>query len=80
MTVKQLIKLLEKEDPNRIVIIMRGGSFSPLSSLCTGSYLAETTWCGEVGLEKLTRADIEAGYTEEDVLKGKAALILVPTN
>lgn len=84
MTVKQLIKLLQAEDPNRIVIMSsdsEGNSYSPLSSVATAAYRADTTWSGEIGLEKLTAADKKAGYTDEDVLEGgKSALILKPTN
>jgi hypothetical protein len=41
-------------------------------------------WCGavdrhgDVGLDSLTEADIEAGYTKEDVKKGKKILIIAP--
>ena len=83
MTVTTLIKLLSKEDPKRIVILSsdaEGNNHSPLSSLGTASYLAETTWSGYVGLETLTPSLKKAGYTEEDVVDGKPALILVPVN
>ncbi len=83
MKVKELIKLLRKEDPDRIVIMAKdaeGNDYSPLSSFWTGAYKAETTWYGEVGLEILTEKDKKQGYTEEDVLDGKKALILCPVN
>ncbi len=84
ITVKRLIKLLQAEDEDRIVIMSsdsEGNSYSPLASLGTAAYRADTTWSGEVGMEKLTSADKKAGYTEEDVLEGgKPALILQPTN
>lgn len=84
MKVKDLIKRLQKCDPNRVVIMAKdseGNSYSPLADFWEGSYRAETTWYGEVGLEKLTEADRKAGYTDEDVMEdGKPALILCPTN
>lgn len=83
MKVKELIKLLEKEDENRIVIMSsdgEGNSFSPLCDISTGAYLADSSYSGEVGLEKLTPEAIKDGYTEEDVIKGEKALILYPTN
>lgn len=83
MKIKELIKLLEKEDPERIVIMAsdgEGNGYSPLSSIWTAAYKAENTWSGEVGLEKLTEEDEEQGYTEEDVLKGKKAIVFSPTN
>ncbi len=84
MTVKALIKLLQAADPNRIVIMSsdaEGNSYSPLSSLGTAAYRADTTWSGEVGLEKLTSTLRKEGYTEDDLLEGgKPALILQPTN
>lgn len=84
MTVEQLIKKLEKiENKKRIVVMSRdaeGNGYSPLSGFWEASYKAETTWSGEVGLEKLTKADEKAGYSEEDVLKGTPALVLTPIN
>ncbi len=83
MTVGQLIKKLQKENPKRLVVMAKdaeGNNYSPLSSFWTGAYQAETTWYGDVGLEKLTRSDIAHGYSDEDVIKGKPALILTPVN
>lgn len=84
MTVKDLIELLQQEDPARLVISQKdaeGNHHSPLSMLWTGAYLAETTWYGEAGLEALTDEDRKAGYTDEDVIKdGVPALFLVPIN
>jgi len=83
MKVSELIEKLKKIDGNRIVIIQKdaeGNGYSPLSNLWEGSYKAETTWWGEVGLEKLTKKDIKQGYGKEDVLDGESALILEPVN
>jgi hypothetical protein len=83
MTVHELIEALSKEDPNRLVVMQsdaEGNGYSPLADFWTGSYQAETTWSGEAGLEKLTESQIKAGYTEEDILQGVAALVLCPVN
>jgi hypothetical protein len=50
MKVKELIKLLKKEDPERLVVLSKdaeGNGFSPLDELETRGYIAECTWCGE---------------------------------
>lgn len=84
MKVKKLIKLLQEEDPNAIVIMAKdgeGNSYSPLSEFWSGAYRAETTWYGEVGYSKLTEELEEAGYTEEDLIEGgEPAIILSPIN
>jgi hypothetical protein len=84
MTVRECIELLQKEDPDRLVICQKdaeGNSYSPLSAFATGAYKAETTWWGEAGIEELTPEDIKAGYTEEDVMRdGVPALFLIPVN
>lgn len=83
MTVAALIKLLSKEDPKRIVVLSadsEGNSYSPLSGAGTAAYVADSTWSGSIGLEKLTPALKKQGYTDEDVLDGKPALVLYPTN
>jgi hypothetical protein len=85
MTVKELIKLLKKEDPSALVIMSKdgeGNSYSPLSSFWSGGYLADTTWSGEAGLLELTEVDEVEGYTEEDVLEEGAvkAIIFCPVN
>jgi len=83
MTVKELIEKLQKEDPDRIVIMSKdseGNSYSPLSNFWIGAYAPTTTWYGEAGLEGLTEEDKEAGYGEEDVMDGEKALILWPVN
>jgi len=83
MLVKELIEKLQKEDPDRIVIISRdseGNGHSPLSRICLGAYAATTSWYGEVGLDELTEEDRKAGYSEEDVIEGERAIILCPVN
>jgi hypothetical protein len=74
MKVKDLIKKLQKEDPNRLVVLSgdsEGNSHYELNSYWLGSYKD-----GEVGLEKLTKRDLDEGYGEDDVVKGQKALIL----
>lgn len=83
MTVKELIEQLKKEDPDRLVILQKdseGNGYSPFYDLYTGSYEAESTWGGHVGLEELTEEDIKHGYGEGDVVNGEKALILTPIN
>ena len=84
MTVEQLIKALQKEDPKRIVVMAKdaeGNGYSPVSSFWTGAYRADSTWSGEVGLEKLTPADKKQGYSEDDVIDdGKPCVVLCPVN
>lgn len=84
MKVKELKKLLEPVDDERIVIISKdgeGNGFSPLAELDDASnYKADSTWSGEVGIEKLTPELEKQGYCEEDVNDGVPALVLWPNN
>jgi hypothetical protein len=78
MTVKQLIERLNQvENKNRIVVMSRdpeGNGYAPLSVVDEGSAYKD----GEVGIETLTEDDRKQGYSEEDVLKGRPALVLWP--
>ena len=84
MKVRELREKLAKEDQDREVILQldaEGNSYSPLSSWWTGSYKTKSTWRGEAGVEgPLLPSDKEAGYSEEDIVDGVPALILVPVN
>lgn len=84
MKVKELKKLLEDVSDDRIVILQKdaeGNGYSPLEGIDDeSSYQAETTWCGEVGIERLTPELKKDGYTEEDVVDGEPALVLYPVN
>jgi len=87
MTVKELIEQLQKEDPERLVVMAKdpeGNGYSPLSDFWTGAYKAETTWYGEVGAESIddfTEEDLKAGFGEGDVISdGVPAIILTPIN
>ena len=76
ITVAQLIEDLKLQDPNRIVVLSKdpeGNGYSPFCNLSTASYSK-----GQIGLEKLTEEDKKSGYTKEDVLKGKPAVVLWP--
>lgn len=79
ITVRDLINLLKKEDPQRVIVCSsdsEGNDLSLLEAVSTASYNIET---GEFGLEELTEEMKSEGFGEEDVLKnGKPALILVP--
>lgn len=84
MNVGKLIELLKKEDKDRLVVMSsdgEGNNYSPFSDLSTGAYEADSTWSGEVGLQKLTDVHKAEGYTAEDVMiEGVPALILWPAN
>lgn len=78
MKIKQLIKILQKEDPERIVILSQdeeGNYFSPLTAIETAVYDKKEH---EIGLEELTEELREQGYSEEDVKTGTKAVILWP--
>lgn len=84
LTVAQLIKKLQEQDPNRTVIMARdaeGNDYSPLYTVYPAAYRPITTYNGYVGLEELTEEFEKHGWTEEDVVTdGEPALILVPVN
>jgi hypothetical protein len=77
MNVKQLIKRIEKLDPDMLVVMStdsEGNGFDTLSSIETHSYKD-----GEIGLLELTPELKERGYTDEDLLVGgKPAVVLWP--
>lgn len=84
MIVKELKIQLENVDENRLVVMAKdaeGNGYSPLAALDDAStYLADSTWSGEVGIEKLTPELKKDGFTKEDVIGGVKALVLWPTN
>ncbi len=85
MTVKELREALV-DLPDDMPVIMQkdgeGNGYSPLycADGDNNSYLAETTWMGEVGLTKLTPALRAKGYEEEDVNGGVPCCVLCPVN
>ena len=84
MTVKDLIQILSKENPECLVVCQKdaeGNNFSPLSSAWSGAYVSVTTWYGEAGLSEITDELRALGYSDEDVrTTGVPALMLVPIN
>ncbi|MDR3504363.1 MAG: hypothetical protein P4L79_17485 [Legionella sp.] len=85
MKVKELIELLKKENQEAIVIMSsdeEGNSFSPFYGFSSqNSYLANSTYSGDVGYNELTKELKEDGYTEEDIISdGEPALVLYPVN
>jgi hypothetical protein len=85
MKVKELIKILKKENQEAIVIMSsdgEGNRYSPLSGFSdANTYEATCTWEGEVGYSELTQELKDDGYTQEDVITdGAPALILLPVN
>ena len=70
MTVKELIEELQKEDPDRIIILQKDGEsngYSPMYGFFNGIYVPETTYSGECYMENLTESDKRAGFSEEDL-------------
>jgi len=84
MTVAELISKLLGVNPDRVVVMSKdgeGNSYSPLYKTETATYVADTTWEGEIGLEELTDDLRKMGFAEEDVKEnGVPALVLWPTN
>lgn len=84
MKIRELIKLLEQEDGDKLVIMSSDGEGNRFSPLCdfgsTDTYKADSTYSGEMGYSKLTPELIKKGYGEEDILDGVPALVFYPTN
>lgn len=77
MTVKELIERLQKEDPERIVVLSidpEGNGYNELRAIETYTYSD-----GEIGIEELTPDLEKAGYSEGDMIEGgKKAVVLWP--
>lgn len=70
MKVKDLIKALQKVDPEKIVVMAKdeeGNGYSPLEGISEGVYEADSSYSGEYG-------------TVEDFPSGKKAICLHPRN
>ena len=85
MKVKDLLEVLSHLDPERVVILSKdseGNGHSPLAALTMENcnYSAESTWHGNIGLEKITDELREQGYSEDDVIEGEKCIVLWPTN
>jgi hypothetical protein len=79
MKVKKLIKLLQKFDPDSIVIMQgdpEGNGYAPLSDAeGNGSWNKKDR---EYGYATLTKELEERGYSEEDCIAGEPAVVLWP--
>lgn len=79
MTVRDLIKLLEKiENQDRVVVLetdQEGNDFAELEEVATAAFYE-----GEIGLEKLTEDLEEKGYCDEDLAPedSQPAVVLWP--
>jgi len=85
MKVKQLIKLLEKCDPNAQVIVQKDAEGNGFSSLADatfdGVYIAESAWNGTVYSTEWSADD--AGMDEDEwkkILRRKRCVVLYPLN
>jgi hypothetical protein len=80
MTVKELIKRLQTQDPDRLVIMASDSEGNDFAALAEEGSFSCCRFDGErTGLEELTEWHKERGYTEEDVMTtGKPALVLWP--
>ncbi len=85
-TVGELIKILKKENPDRVVIMSKdgeGNDFSPFTAIGRSAYDPDNTdnTYHQIGIEELTDELKEQGYTEEDLVEGGIpALVLWPIN
>ena len=85
MKVKELIELLERQNPEDLIVMSKdaeGNTFVPFSDLSVGSYAPGRTWYGYFGLraDQLTDRRRAAGCSEEDVINGQNAICLWPVN
>ena len=82
MKVRELIKKLQSEDPEREVICQQdseGNGYSPLYDWWTGAYQADAAWGEEAGPESITDEMREQGMGDDDVMSdGVPALFLCP--
>lgn len=77
VTVKELIALLEKRDPDSVVILQedsKGSFFSPLCGLYSGKYYTVNSWSGNVRVgnkpvNNLGRDSREGQYQHAVVLR-----------
>lgn len=80
MKVKELIELLQGQDPEAEVILQKdaeGNGYSPLAGADPSLYRADTTYSGE----PLHPDDIEDGYYDDaDLAAAVAAIVLWPIN
>ena len=76
MKTSELIKILEKLDPETEVVLQgdaEGNSYMSLYSYWEGAFDEKN---GETGFLKLTEELKKEGYEKEDIIKGKPAIFL----
>lgn len=77
MKVKELMEVLKGLDPDTVVVMSsdpEGNSFHEVTAVNP-----ESGWDGDtVGLWELTKQDRDSGYTEEDVVNDRKAVVLWP--
>jgi hypothetical protein len=67
MRVKELVKQLQKHDPNDIVVLASDEEGNSFGELCVIQKMIYVPVYNEVFLRKLTPALREQGYTKEDI-------------
>lgn len=78
MNVKDLKAILRECDDDEVVVVAsdpEGNSYHELDGAWSAAWDPEER---EIGLREITDADRKEGYSEEDVLEGPPALVLVP--
>lgn len=81
MKIKDLLKKLEGEDPETILVMSsdgEGNNYSPLAGADKGEYLAYNTWSGYSVCEDM-REEMEADE-DPDLEKVQKAIFLYPVN
>jgi hypothetical protein len=76
--VKELLKHLEKADPNALVVMFsdsEGNSIGVLNDVDFGVYNKKDE---EFGYSELTKDMINRGYSEDDLIIGVPAVLLMP--
>jgi hypothetical protein len=86
MKVKELLEVLQAQDPEMEVVLSKdgeGNNFSPYDGWSVGYYLADSTWSGEFSsdehIEEASPDDYEEFYADAKE-NGVRAVCLWPTN
>ena len=81
MTVKELIELLSKQDPDDLVVLSmdsEGNGFNEMADYSIMNYRTGG-YAGDIGYRELTEEMEKQGYAEEDVmLDGQPCIVLWP--
>jgi hypothetical protein len=82
MKVKELIELLQKQNPDALVVMSgdpEGNDFSELVDVSTEYNYKREDYEGRIGFAKLTEELEEQGYSEEDIMEdGAPAIVFWP--